>query len=69
MKETDDTAAESKTGKCFRTENRENGGHFGAETERVPRVEDAGNVDLEMRTEEKLLKFCLFFVGATAAGK
>lgn len=54
MKETGSTATEEKGGDCSQTKNEKNGGHFGKEADKVSRVDGAGGVEEEMRTEEAL---------------
>lgn len=39
----------------------ENGGHFGTETDKIPRLEVSGSVKEKGLTEESVPEFCLFF--------
>lgn len=62
VEETDTAAVKRKSAGCFRTENGEKRGHIGTGSEKVPRVEGAGEVEAEMPTGDAVPKFCLVFV-------
>lgn len=59
MKITDGNAAKRVSGDHPRLEDGENGGHFGTEAEKAPRVKRAESVEAEMLAEETVPKFCL----------
>lgn len=60
----DSRAAERESGNRSRTEDVENGGHFGTDAKKVPGEEGAGSVEGKSSTKEAMLEFCLVFLVA-----
>lgn len=61
MEATDDVVAESKSGGCSRNENGESGGHFVTESEEIPRLERARDLEREVPTRKTVSKVGLVF--------
>lgn len=61
LRDTDGTDPKRVLRDRSRAEDRENGGHFGKEAEKVPQIGRAGEMEGERPSKEMLQKFCLGF--------